>query len=44
MLISWVNFCNDSLYADMKLTLPKSQVHCYGNMQWWGCSSLILLC
>jgi len=23
--ISWVNFCNDSLFADMTLTLHKSQ-------------------
>jgi len=33
MLIIWVNRCNDSLFADMTLTLHKSQVHCFGNMQ-----------
>jgi len=33
ILISWVNSCNDSLFADMTLTLHKSQVHCVGNMQ-----------
>jgi len=35
ILISWVNSCNDSLFADMTLTLHKSQVHCFGNMQLW---------
>jgi len=33
ILISWVNSCNDSLFADMTLTLHKSQVHCFANMQ-----------
>ena len=33
--------CNDSLFADMTLTLDKSQVHCFGNMQLWACSSLM---
>jgi len=33
ILISWVNSCNDSLFPDMTLTLHKSQVHCFGNMQ-----------
>jgi len=28
-----VNSCNDSLFTDMALALPKSQVHCLGNMQ-----------
>jgi len=40
ILISWVNSCNDSLFADMILTLRKSQVHCFDNMQLWACSSL----
>jgi len=40
ILISWVNSCNDSLFADMTLTLHKSQVHCFGNMQLWACSSI----
>jgi len=45
ILISWVNSCNDSLSADITLTLHKSQVHCSGNMQWLACSSLnSLLC
>jgi len=44
-LISWVTFCNDSLSADMILTLYKRQVHCFGNMQLLACSSLNpLLC
>ena len=33
ILISWVNSCNDSLFADMTLPLQKSQVHCSGVMQ-----------
>jgi len=33
ILISWVNSCNDSFFANMTLTLHKSQVHCFGNMQ-----------
>jgi len=45
ILISWVNSCNGSLFADMTLTLHKSQLHCFGNMQLWACSSLHpLLC
>jgi len=40
ILISWVNSCSDSLLADMVLTLHKSQVHCFGNMQLWACSSI----
>jgi len=32
ILISWVNSCNDSLFADMTLTLQKSQVHCSGSL------------
>jgi len=31
MPIGWVNSCNDSLYADMTLTLHKSEVHCLQN-------------
>jgi len=27
-------------FADMTLTLHKSQVHCFGNMQLWACRSL----
>jgi len=38
--ISWVTSCNDSLFADMTLTLHLSQVYCSSNMQWWACSSL----
>jgi len=45
ILISWVNSCNDSLFADMILTLHKSQIHCFDNMQLWACSSINpLLC
>jgi len=33
ILISWVNSCNGNLFADMTLTLHKSQLHCFGNMQ-----------
>jgi len=44
ILISWVN-CHDSLFADMTLTLHKSQVRCFGNMQLRACNSLNpLLC
>jgi len=43
ILTSWVN-CN-SLFNDMTLTLHKSQVRCFGNMQLWACNSLNpLLC
>ena len=28
-------------FASMKLTLLKSQVHSYGVVQWWACSSLM---
>jgi len=33
ILISWVNSCNGTLFADMTLTLHKTQVPCSGNMQ-----------
>ena len=33
ILIIWVNSCNDSLFADITLTLHKRQVHCFGIMQ-----------
>jgi len=36
----WVNSFNDSSFADMTLTQHKSQVHYFGNMQLWACSSL----
>jgi len=36
ILNNWVNSCNDNLFADMTLTLHKSQVHCFGNMQLWA--------
>ena len=43
--IIWLNSCNYSLFASMTLTLHKIQVHCFGIMQWWACSSLnTLLC
>jgi len=29
----WVNSSNDSSFADVTLTLPMSQVHCFDNMQ-----------
>jgi len=32
ILISWVNSCNNSLFADMTLTQQKSQVHCSGRL------------
>ena len=32
ILISWVNSCNNSLFADMTLTLQKSHVHCSGSL------------
>jgi len=38
--IDWYFSCNDSFFADMKLTLHKSQVHSSSVMQWWACSSL----
>jgi len=38
--ISWVNYCSDSLFANMTLTLQKKSVHCSGIMQSWNCSSL----
>jgi len=45
IVVTWVNSCNDSWFADVTLTLHKSQVHCSGNMQWWACSLLNpLLC
>jgi len=31
--INWFDSCNDSCFAGMKLTLHKSQAHCY-----WLCS------
>jgi len=40
ILITVVDSCNDSLFADMKLTLHKSQVHCFGNMQFTKSASL----
>jgi len=36
ILISWVNSCNDRLFADMTLTLHKNQVNCFGNMLLWA--------
>jgi len=36
ILNDWVNSCNDSLFADMTLTLHKSQVRCFGNVQLWA--------
>jgi len=33
IVIIWVNSCNDSLFADMTLTLHKTQVHCFDSMQ-----------
>ena len=37
-----LNSCNGSLFAGTigLLTLYKSQVHCFGVMHWWNCSSL----
>jgi len=32
ILISWVNSCNNTLFADMTLTLQKSHVHCSGSL------------
>ena len=32
ILISWVNSCNNNLFADMSLTLQKSQVHYSGSL------------
>jgi len=39
-MIIWVNSCNGSLFADMTLTLHKSQVHCFDNMQFTHVQSL----
>ena len=39
--INWFYPCNDSFFADTKLTLHKSQVHSYSVMQWCACSSLM---
>jgi len=33
ILISWVNSCNESLFADMTLTMHKSRIHRFDNMQ-----------
>ena len=41
--LNWLNYCNYSLFANMTLTLHKSQVHHYGVIQWWACRSLICL-
>jgi len=32
ILISWVNSCNNRLFADMTLALQKSQVHSSGSL------------
>ena len=40
---NWLNYCNDSLFAGMTLTLHKIQVLCSGVIQWWACRSLICL-
>ena len=32
ILISWVNSCNNNVFADMTLTLQKSQVDCSGSL------------
>ena len=37
--IKWFNSCNDSLFANMTLTLHKSQVYFSGVMECWACSS-----
>jgi len=39
--INWFDFCNDSFFAGMKLTLHKGQVHSFSLMQWWAYSSLV---
>ena len=39
--INWFDSCNDSVFAGMKLTLHKSQVHSCSVMQWWAYSSLV---
>jgi len=39
--LNWFNFCIDSLFAGMTLTVHKKQVHCPGVVQWWVCSSLM---
>jgi len=39
--INWFNFCNNTLFTGMALTLHKSQLHYSGVMQWWACSSLM---
>jgi len=39
--LDWFISCNDTLFADTRLTLHKSQVHFSGVMQWRACSSLI---
>jgi len=41
--INWFDSCNDSFFADMKLTLHKGQVHSYSVMQWWDGSSFMSL-
>jgi len=38
---NWFDSCNDSIFAGMKLTLHKNQVHSYSVMQWWAYSSLM---
>jgi len=39
--INWFNSWIGSLFADITLTLHKSQVHYSGFMQWWICSSIM---
>ena len=41
ILLNWFKSCIGSLFADMTLTLHKSQVHCTGVVQLWACSSLV---
>jgi len=39
--INWFDSCNDSIFAGMKLTLHKRQVHSHSVMQWWAGNSLM---
>ena len=38
--ISWLNSCNDTLFAGMTLPLRKSQSCCSAIRHWWTCMSL----
>ena len=44
LIIIWVRSSIGRLFTDMTLTLHKSQVHCFGNVQLWACSLAVHSC